>query len=124
MAASQLLGPRTLCRFAICSRATCGDRRTATVQQGLFTTVEVTLPVFQQIFRQFQHVANAEGRLPPAKHRTVHHIKTTGPPTTSRFRRLDAAKLVAAKADYMKLERDGIIRRSSQVPGLHHCTWL
>jgi hypothetical protein len=39
----------------------------------------------------------------------MHHIKTTGPPATSRFRRLDAAKLVAAKADFMKLERDGII---------------
>ncbi len=79
----------------------------------LSITVEVTLPVFQQIFSQFQHVANAEGRLPPAKHKTVHHIKKTGPPATSRFRRLDAAKLVAAKADFMKLERDGIIRRSS-----------
>jgi hypothetical protein len=75
--------------------------------------VEVTPPAFRQIFSQFQDVANAEGRLPPAKHKTLHHIKTTGPPTTARFRHLDAAKLAAAKADFAKLERDGIIRRSS-----------
>ncbi len=51
--------------------------------------------------------------MPPAKHKTVHHIKMTGPPATSRFCRLDAAKLAAAKVDFTKLERDGIIRRSS-----------
>jgi len=72
-----------------------------------------SLPVFWQIFSQVQDVANAEGRLPPAKHKTVQHIKTTGPPATSRFRRLDEAKLEAAKADFAKLERDGIIKRSS-----------
>jgi hypothetical protein len=53
-------------------------------------------------------VANLE-----AKHKTVHHIKTTGPPVTARFRRLDASKLAAAKAEFYKLEREGIIRRSS-----------
>jgi cleavage and polyadenylation specificity factor subunit 1 len=58
-------------------------------------------------------VANTEGRLPPAKHKTLHHIKTTGPPATARFRRLDAAKLAATKADFAKLEKEGIIRRSS-----------
>jgi hypothetical protein len=80
---------------------------------GLFAAVEVTPPAFRQIFSQFQDLANAEGRLPPAKHKTLHHIKTTGPPATSRFRRLDETKLAAAKADFAKLERDGIIRRSS-----------
>jgi len=64
--------------------------------RGLFAAVEATPPVFRQIFSQFQDVANAEGRLPPAKHKTLHHIKTTGPPATARFRRLDAAKLAAA----------------------------
>jgi hypothetical protein len=75
--------------------------------------VEAKPPAFRQIFSQFQDVANAEGRLPPAKHKTLHHIKTTGPPATARFRHLDAAKLAAAKADFRKLERDRIIRSSS-----------
>ncbi len=74
--------------------------------------MEVTPPAFRQIFSQFQDVAKAEGKLPPTKH-TLHHIKTTGPPATARFRRLDAAKLAVAKSDFAKLERDGIIRRSS-----------
>jgi hypothetical protein len=43
----------------------------------------------------------------------VHHIQTVGPPATGRFRRLDPAKLAAAKAEFSKLEKDGIIRRSS-----------
>jgi len=55
--------------------------------RGLFAAVEATPPVFRQIFSQFQDVANTEGRLPPAKH--------------------------TAKADFAKLEREGIIRRSS-----------
>jgi hypothetical protein len=62
------------------SWATCSDRRTAAVQQGFFNALEAMLPVFRQIFSQFQDVANAEGWLPPAKQKTVHHTKTTGPP--------------------------------------------
>jgi hypothetical protein len=41
-----------------------------------------------------------------------HHIKTSGPPIASRFRRLDAEKLVAAKAEFLQLKKDRIVRRS------------
>jgi hypothetical protein len=41
-----------------------------------------------------------------------HFLETTGPPVTARFRRLDAAKLQAAKAEFAKMEADGVIRRS------------
>jgi Reverse transcriptase (RNA-dependent DNA polymerase) len=37
---------------------------------------------------------------------------TTGRPVTAKFRRLDAAKLAAAKKEFLQLEADGIIRRS------------
>jgi hypothetical protein len=53
------------------------------------------------------------GRLPPVKHAVQHSIVTTGRPVTAKFRRLDAVKLVAAKAEFLQLERDGIVRRSS-----------
>jgi hypothetical protein len=96
LAASQLLDTRTLRRFAA------GPPPSS---RSLFAAVEATLPAFRQIFSQFQDVANAEGRLPPAKHKTLHHIKTTGPPATARFRCLDAAKLAAAKVNFAKLER-------------------
>jgi hypothetical protein len=56
---------------------------------------------------------SAAGGLPPVKHKTVHHIQTAGPPATGWFRHLDPAKLAAAKAEFSKLEKDGIIRRSS-----------
>ncbi len=58
-------------------------------------------------------MASAAGGLPPVKHKTVHHIQTAGPPATGQFRRLDPAKLAAAKAEFSKLEKDGIIRGSS-----------
>ncbi len=105
LAASQLLDPRTLHRLAA--------EPPVVTDAPPPSSRAFSPPVFRQIFSQVQDVANAEGRLPPAKHKTVQHIKTTGPPATSRFRRLDAAKLEASKADFAKLERDGIIRRSS-----------
>jgi hypothetical protein len=75
--------------------------------------VEATPPAFRSIFSEFQVVANAAGGLPPVKQKTVHHIQTAGLPATGQFRRPDSAKLVAAKAEFSKLERDRIIRRSS-----------
>ncbi len=42
-----------------------------------------------------------------------HHIQTTGPPIASKFRQLDPDKLAAAKADFLQLERDGIVQRSN-----------
>jgi hypothetical protein len=50
--------------------------------------------------------------LPPVGTDVEHHIKTSGPPIASRFRRLDAEKLAAAKAEFLQLEKDGIVRRS------------
>lgn len=41
-----------------------------------------------------------------------HFIVTKGPPISSRFRRLDGEKLAAAKAEFLQMERDGIVRRS------------
>ena len=46
------------------------------------------------------------------KHGVEHHIITTGPPVHSRARRLDSEKLETAKAEFLKMEEMGIIRRS------------
>jgi Reverse transcriptase (RNA-dependent DNA polymerase) len=48
-----------------------------------------------------------------ATHGVEHHLVTTGPPITSKFRRLDGVKLAAAKAEFEKMEQDGVIRRST-----------
>ena len=47
------------------------------------------------------------------KHLVKHHIETTGPPLHARARRLDSAKLAAARAEFQKMEDLGIIRRSN-----------
>jgi hypothetical protein len=88
------------------SRANCRDRRAAG-EQG----------PFRRHRGDNGRLPSASSRqwraLPPVKHKTVHHIQTAGPPATGRFRRLDPAKLAATKAEFSKLEKDGIIRRSS-----------
>ncbi len=62
---------------------------------------------------EFDDVVNPSKALPPIYLSDVfHHIKTMGPPITSRFRRLDGAKLAAAKKEFEQLKRDGIVRRS------------
>jgi hypothetical protein len=43
----------------------------------------------------------------------VHHIKTSGPPIASRFRRLGGDKLEAARREFEAMERDRIIERST-----------
>jgi len=67
---------------------------------------------FRALLAQFPGVVNPSKRLPPTSHGVEHHLSTAGPPISSKFRRLDAVKLAAAKEEFAQLERDGIIRRS------------
>jgi len=72
------------------------------------------LPLFFQLLLQrYKDVVNPSKILPQTSHRVEHHLETKGPPIPSPFCRLDAQKLAAVKAEYVALERDGIIRRSS-----------
>jgi hypothetical protein len=61
------------------------------------------------ILDEFPEVANASKVLPPSSHGVEHFISMKGPPITSKFRRLDAEKLQAAKAEFEQLEREGIV---------------
>ena len=65
-----------------------------------------------QVIAEFPDVCNASKMLPPAKHAVQHVIETSGRPVASKYRRLDAEKLAAAKAEFISLEKQGIIRRS------------
>ncbi len=72
------------------------------------------LPLFFQLLLQwFEDVVNPSKVLLQTSHGVEHHLETRGPPIASLFRRLDTQKLVAAKAEFAALDRDGIIRRSS-----------
>lgn len=48
----------------------------------------------------------------PAKHGIYHHIKTSGSPVYSRFRRLSPDKLASAKQTFAELERLGICQKA------------
>jgi hypothetical protein len=75
---------------------------------GLMAVLEATPPRLRALISQFPEVVNATGKLPPIKHSVQHVIVTAGRPVTAKFRRLDAAKLAAAKAEFLQLERDVI----------------
>jgi hypothetical protein len=51
--------------------------------------------------------------LPPSSHGVEQFISTKGPPIASKFWRLDAEKLQAAKVEFEQLEREGIVQRST-----------
>jgi hypothetical protein len=110
MVANQILDAVSLQRFAAGPPAATEGQPTS---RGLFAAIEVTQPAFISIFSKFQAVANVKGGLPLFKHKTEHHIQTAGLPATGRFCHLDSARLAAAIAEFSKLERDGITRRSS-----------
>jgi hypothetical protein len=56
---------------------------------------------------------NGSKQLPVASTGTEHFIVTSGPPLAAKFRRLDEAKLAAARAEFVQLEADRIVRRST-----------
>jgi len=70
-------------------------------------------PAVQRLLKAYRDVLNPSKMIPPTKHDVRHHIETDGRPVSSRFRRLDAEKLAAAKAEFAQLEKEGVIERSN-----------
>ena len=76
------------------------------VGQSKFDDVLQEFPdVFQPVLKQNP---NTE-----AKHGIYHHIKTTGPPVYSKFRRLSPEKLRDAKQAFQEMVRMGVCRKAS-----------
>ena len=69
-------------------------------------------PKYQDILKEFPEVVNPSKKLPQVKHQVEHHIETVGRPVSAKYRRLDTDKLRAAKAEFLEMERQGIVRRS------------
>jgi hypothetical protein len=91
--------------------ATCGQDSS---QDGLLFVSAIPGPErFQRIVAQFPQVVNLQKSLPSPTTGVEHHIVTKGPPVSARFQRLDAEKLAAAKAEFLQLEKEGIVRRSA-----------
>ena len=67
----------------------------------------------EELLAQHQDVLNPSGVLKQTTEDVAHHLQTRGPPIASKFRRLDAEKLAAAKKEFLGLEQAGIVRRSN-----------
>ncbi|GFN79523.1 Pol polyprotein [Plakobranchus ocellatus] len=70
---------------------------------------------YDSLLQQFPELLTPHFHQCNNKHGVEHHIITQGPPTHSRARRLDQAKLSAAKAEFLQMEDMGIIRRSKKL---------
>ncbi len=71
------------------------------------------LSTVPDVLNDFPDVVNVGKTLPVPSHDVQHHIRTSGPPIASRFRRLEGTKLEAARREFEEMERDGIVQRST-----------
>ncbi|GFS08955.1 transposon Ty3-G Gag-Pol polyprotein [Elysia marginata] len=67
---------------------------------------------YADFLQEFPEILTPHFNNPLNKHGVEHHIFTHGPPTHAHARRLDKDKLSAAKAEFLKMEEMGIVRRS------------
>ena len=69
----------------------------------------------RKILADFPEVFSSDGfTASDPKHRVFHDLPTVpGPPVFAKARRLDPEKLASAKAEFLKMEKAGVVRRSS-----------
>lgn len=77
-----------------------------TLQAEMFT------PEISNLLNRFKSVLHADATLNSVKHNVVHFIETSGPPVTSKVRRLNKEKLGIAKAEIDTWLTQGICRPS------------
>jgi hypothetical protein len=70
-------------------------------------------PDYSKLVADFPGVVNVAKTLPAVTHNMEHFIETTGRPASSKYRRPDPDCLVAAKAEFAELEKQGVVRHSS-----------
>lgn len=75
------------------------------------TLLDVT--PYHHILSEFPEITRPAGKPETPKHNTVHHVRTTsGPPVSSRPRRLDPERLRVAKKEFDDMLLNGTARRS------------
>ena len=80
---------------------------------GCIAVIRAASDPVRRLLVQYQAVVNSSGSLPSVTHDVQHHLVTSGPPVSAKFRRLDGEKLKAAREEFRTLEAAGIVRRSS-----------
>jgi hypothetical protein len=69
--------------------------------------------LIRQFAAEFPAIFGMVAAAATVKHDIKHHLITTGPPIASKFRRLDGEKLAAAKAEFDRMEAEGIVQQST-----------
>ena len=90
-----------------------GSTSASSRQSSLYTALLATPDPFRPLLAQFPELVGSDFADLNPKHGVVHHVETSGPPVFAKPRRLDAQKLAVAKAEFLKMEKAGIIRRST-----------
>lgn len=80
---------------------------------AVFPSIDCVPCEYKVFFTEFPNVFGSSFSNTTPLHNTNHHISTSGPPVFAKARRLDPAKLKAAKAEFFAMEKAGIIRRSN-----------
>ncbi len=91
----------------------CPPSGTAAWSSPPAVVAHVGRPNYAALLNNFPQVVNGSKVLPEVKHGVEHLIDTTGRPVAAKYRRLDPARLAAAKKEFLELEKQGIVRRSS-----------
>ena len=68
---------------------------------------------YGRLLAEFPAITTPDFSQPTSKHGVEHFIPTKGPPVHAHARRLPPDKLATAKAEFIRMEAMGIIRRSS-----------
>ena len=67
---------------------------------------------YEALLVEFKDITKPSLEIKPPKHNVMHHIETTGPPISHKFRRLDPCKLKIAKKEFEFMQQHGICRPS------------
>ena len=87
------------------------DSTASHASHGLMMAADYLSP-YEQLLRRFPQITQPDFTLITPQHGVVHHLNTTAPPVWARPRRLDPAKLRAAKEEFAHLQSLGIVRPS------------
>ena len=94
-----------------------GSTARSSHQSSLYTALLAVPNPFHPLLAQFPELVGSDFANLNPKHCVEHHVETSGPPVFAKPRRLDAQKLAVAKAKFLKMEKAGIIRRSTSALG-------
>ena len=87
----------------------------SSVPDNFCNHLSATPPSVRKVIAEFPEVFSSDGFSASApKHGVFHDLPTVpGPPVFAKARRLDPDKLASAKAEFLKMEKAGVVRRSS-----------